>query len=299
MKSTIFSRTQVAHRIAAACGVSALLFGAVACGDDSTPVEQGGAQAGAGESGQASGGQQAQRPGVNGLVAAVADGTAQVQSTDSGQVAVSWTGSTAFTKQVSAQLSDLSVGDCVQVLGASPGDDPQSLDVQPTEVTATAVTITSPVDGSCAPGAGQAAGRGGGAGARPDGADGGTDSRGTRPRGQAQGQGQGPGGATGAVTSVDAQGFVVEAVRFSEADADARETVEVTVLVSGATTYRNTVEGTADDVAVGQCLQADGTADDTGAVTATRIVVTPSTNGECADSLRRGGRPAGAAGEAS
>jgi hypothetical protein len=53
-------------------------------------------------------------PGANGKVAAVTDSTAQVQGMD-GQVAVTWTGSTTFTKDVSATLADVEVGDCVLV----------------------------------------------------------------------------------------------------------------------------------------------------------------------------------------
>lgn len=154
--STISSRTRTARRIAAACGVGVLLVGASACGSDPAPTSQGtttSEDGGAGPSTSQQG--PGQRPGANGRIAAVADSTAQVQSSDSGQVAVTWNATTSFTKQVSAKLADISVGDCVMVTGAD-GDgaasqDPGQPPTQPTAVTATVVRISEPVDGSCSP----------------------------------------------------------------------------------------------------------------------------------------------------
>lgn len=60
-----------------------------------------------------------------------------------------------------------------------------------------------------------------------------------------------------------------------------QETVDVTVTVTGTTTYSTTAKGSASDVEVGQCLQATGEADDTGAIAATRIAVTAPVDGEC------------------
>ncbi|GAA4366837.1 hypothetical protein GCM10023146_10520 [Nocardioides caricicola] len=60
-------------------------------------------------------------PGASGLVADVDGRTAQVQSDQSGQVAVSWTSDTTFTQEVDASLEDVTVGDVVMVTSADDG----------------------------------------------------------------------------------------------------------------------------------------------------------------------------------
>lgn len=300
MTSTLFSRTQTARRIAAACGVGVLLLGASACGSDPAPASQTSSNEG-GSSDQGSNDQQTQqgqRPGANGKVAAVADDTAQVQSSDSGQVAVTWTSSTTFTKQVSAELADISVGDCVMVTSADTGTTSGGTSqppTQPTEVTATSVRISEPVDGSCTPTGGPGGGGPGGTGGGPSfqangngqppaGAQGGTPPSGAP-------QMRGSGGAVGTVKSVSGNTVVVGSTRFAAptdgSSTPTQESVDVTVTVTATTTYTATAKGSASDVKVGQCVQATGEADDTGAVTATRIAVTPPVDGECGGMFRR------------
>lgn len=306
MNSTLFTRTQAARRIAAACGVGVLLLGAGACGsDEQKPANQGTTtnQGSTGDSGPSTNQQGNLRPGTDGKIAAVADSTAQVQSAASGQVAVSWTSSTAFTTQVDAKLSDVKVGDCVMVTSESAdasGDTSQTPPAQATEITATSVRISPPVDGSCTPTGGPGGGgpqfqggppQGGGNGGQPPAGG----QNGAPPGG---GQFRGIGGAFGTVTSVNAKGFVVESTRPAQGDT-AAETMTVTVTVAGTTTYTTTAKGSAADVKVGQCLRADGEADDTGAVTATRIAITPPTDGECGGFLRRTAGGPGETGQAS
>lgn len=289
--STIGSRTRAARRIAAACGAGVLLLGISACGsDDPAPVSQTSSD----QDGGASTAQQGvgQRPGANGEIAAVAGNTAQVQSVDSGQVAVSWTASTTFTKQVAARLADLKVGDCVMV-GSDTAVDPTGGNAteppaQPTEVTATSVRISDPVNGSCAPTGGP------GGGAPPIGmSGGGPQMQGAGPQGGAAGQPPAGaqframgGGAFGTVKSISGKGFVVDSTRPAMAGA-AAETTQVDVTVTAKTTYAATAKGSARDVLVGQCLRAEGAVDSTGAVAATTIAITPPVDGECGTFVRR------------
>ncbi|MCZ4498754.1 MAG: hypothetical protein JWQ74_1307 [Marmoricola sp.] len=304
--STLASRTVVARRIAAVCGSGVLLLGAAACGSD------GGTQNSAAPSGAATGGaqstQQQRLPGANGKVAAVSGSTAQVQSQSDGQVAVSWTSATTFTKQVSANLGDVKVGDCIAVTSAdaaaaampTPGTTPTPA----TKVDAGSVRITrAAADGSCAIGGGQGRGPQNGQGGAPQGnAEGGappvggsTGQGGGQNGGQnggqsgARGQFRGfGGGAFGTVKAVSSTGFTVTSTLPGAAGSTAT-TSEVVVTVSGTTTYSTTAKGTASDVKVGSCLRADGKTDDTGAITATTVQLTTAVDGECAATFARAG----------
>lgn len=267
----------LARRIAAACGSVVLLLGASACGSNGDNGTNSNATGQTGEQGGPQTQQQAgpdnQFPGANGKVAAVADNTAQVQGMD-GQVAVTWTGSTTFTKEVSAALADVKVGDCVLV-----GSDAQasSTDEQATAVTAATVRITSKTNGSCAVGM-----RG------PGGSGSGPQLNGTPPEGAPQGGNQpqmrAMGGAVGEVKAVSATGFTVSA---SRPDSDA--TTAVTVTVDGDTAYTTTAKAAASDVKVGVCVAANGTTDDTGAVTAKTIAVSQPKDGQCGAFMRFSG----------
>lgn len=263
---------RLARKVAAACGAAVLLLAASACGSD----KDGNADATGQTSGQ--GGPQTQRgggngtqfPGANGKVAAVADHTAQVQGMD-GQVAVTWTGTTTFTKEVSAGLADVKVGTCVLV-----GSDGQASGATPaTAVTAASVRITAKTNGSCGMGL-----RG------PGGQDGGPQFNGTPPSGAPEGGGQRPqvrgiGGAVGEVTAVSSDGFTVASVT-----PGSDTTTSVAVTVDKDTTYTTTATGRASDVKVGVCVAANGSTDDTGAVTAKTIAVSPPQDGQCGGFMR-------------
>jgi hypothetical protein len=90
------------------------------------------------------------------------------------------------------------------------------------------------------------------------------------------------------VTAVSATGFTVSA---TTPGSTTKTTVAVTV--SGTTTYTTTATGAASDVKVGVCVQANGTSDDTGAVAATRIAVSPAVDGQCGGFMVRSGSPNG------
>jgi hypothetical protein len=268
---------RLARKVAVACGSVVLLLGVSACGSGSSdnPDATGRAGGQAGPQNRQQGGPGGRMPGANGKVAAVADSTAQVQGVD-GQVAVTWTGSTSFTKEVSAKLADVEVGDCVLVVSA---DQPSSSATPATAVTAANVRITPKTNGSCDLGMRGRGGQGGpGAGQGPQ-------LNGTPPEGAPQG-GQRPqvravAGAVGEVTAVSASGFTVASVRPGSED-----TTAVTVTVDSATTYTSTVKAVASDVKVGVCVVANGTTDDTGAVTARTIALSQPRDGQCGGFVR-------------
>ena len=267
--TTIPTRT-----LAAFLGTGVLVLGLTGCGAGAEPSS-------ATSSSKASSGNQTQGtdgqpgggrgfPGASGEIAAVDGSTAQVQSRMSGQVAVSWTSSTTFTKQVSAKLADVQVGDCVMVgSGETESNDDRSA------VTATTVRINEKTDGSCAP-----AGPAGGPSRTelPEGA--------TPPDGEGQPRIRRVGGAFGEVTAVSASGFTVESAMPGSDDA-----TKVKVTVTGTTTYTQQAKGSSADVKVGGCMTATGKTDDTGAMSATSVQLSPAENGECGGPMmvQRGG----------
>ena len=97
----------------------------------------------------------------------------------------------------------------------------------------------------------------------------------------------------GKVTAVSGSGFTVAAETFAGRPAGGGSapatpsgtptftTRPVTVTTSSATTYTTTKAATSSAVAVGKCVSARGATDNTGAVTATSIAVTPAVNGAC------------------
>ncbi len=59
-------------------------------------------------------------------------------------------------------------------------------------------------------------------------------------------------------------------------------TSTTTVTLSASTSYTETMPATAAALRVGECVSATGKADSTGAVAASRIELSPATNGSCA-----------------
>jgi hypothetical protein len=147
-------------------------------------------------------------------------------------------------------------------------------------------------------GFGPGTGAGGGGGTRPSGAPTGApgagrvgDLGGVRP-------------VSGLVAAVSGSSFTVESVSFGAGPGASAgggtaspratpTTSPVTVKTTAATTYTKTVPASSKDLAVGQCVTAIGSANDTGAVTATVIASQPAVNGDCASGF--GGRPDGSA----
>jgi hypothetical protein len=267
-------------RVTLATASSVLLLATLAaCGgsSDDTATDSTGAQDATQEGPGGQFGGDGQLPGASGEVAAVSGRTAQVQSDISGQVAVSWTSSTTFTRQVDGSLDDVQVGSCVMVTSADA--DTGGATSQPTEVTAATVRVvdTSNGDGCGFSGPGDRQAPSGAPSDPPS--DGPSDP----PSDASGGPGGGrPGGfgTFGEVTAVSGDGFTVSV-----------DDTDVTVTVSGDTTYTTTAKASADAVKVGACVSARGDTDDTGALTATSISVSEKVDGQCTGGFV--GRPAG------
>ena len=221
-------------------------------------------------------GGQGRMPGASGLIAEVKDETAYVQGSD-GQTAVTWTGDTAFTQQVTAATSDIAVGSCVVAMGEA-GDDGV--------IAATTVTLSEAVDGECAQGFGgtppSGLPEGGMQSGMPEGGmPSGMPEDGERPSG---GPGGGFGGfAVGLVTAVDGDTITVEGAGLGQ---DAEATTS-TVTLGGSTVVTTTAEASADDVEAGLCVTAMGEVDDVGAVTAATMQLSEPTDGQCGGGFRR------------
>lgn len=208
-------------------------------------------------------------PGASGEIAAISGKTLQVQSADSGQVAVSWTAKTAFTEQVKAALADVTVGSCVIVESDDAQTDAATDETEP--VAATAVRITEATEDGCGGFDGSGGGpQQGSAGERPEGAP--SDLPSDLPSDARVRMG----GTVGEVVAVAADGFTVSATRPGE---DQATSVEVTV--DHGTAYTRMADSDASALKVGRCAGATGETDSTGAVTADRISVTDPVDGEC------------------
>ena len=269
----------------------AAAFALTACGGSgagaaSTPTTTPAAQQGRG------GAFRAAFPGANGQIAALSGRTLQVQSPQSGQVAVTWTATTRFSRTVRATGSAVTVGSCVDVR-TDPATS-SSGGASPTDVTATSITVSSPVKGSCGSGRGGFGAGGGpafGGAGRPSGFPSGAPSG--FPSGRPGGRtGNGAGFArpvVGQVTAVHLGVLTVAAVELAARapgttgtpTTGATAPTSITVHTSATTTWMRTTTGTGKDLAVGQCVTALGKADDTGAVTATTITSRPAQDGQC------------------
>jgi Domain of unknown function (DUF5666) len=252
-------------------------------------------------------------PGTFGLIAQISGKTLQVQSANA-QTAVTYSAATTFSQTVATARSSVKVGDCVVVRSSagsatgsatgSPATPTQST-TQPTTQTAASVEISTATNGQCAIGAGGGFGGFGGGAGGGFGRPGSTSTAGGQPTGQPTGQPGGPGRGNGQrvfgamtfgrVTSTSEAGFVVSAETFagrgvgpSGSTASPRPsgtptfgTRAVTVTTTASTTYTTTKSASATALAVGKCVAARGQADDTGAVTATTIAISPAQNGQC------------------
>lgn len=242
---------------------------------------------------------QRRMPGVSGLIADVEGRTLQVQSS-SEQTAVSYTSKTAIEEITAGTADDLATGWCATVISTdttsmSPG-------TVPTKITARSVSLSKASGGRCGRGFGDggpggspsdgASGAPGGARGRTGGGPGGWPSG--RPTGRPSGFPSGrPGGmigtvANGKITRVTGSGFVMTAT-----DRGSPVTHAVSVSTVKDTTITRQQVASPSAIKQGKCVVATGKADDTGAVAATRLIVSAAKNGSCDDGFARrqgGGR---------
>jgi hypothetical protein len=226
-------------------------------------------------------------PGTSGTLAAISGSTLQVQNSTDGQVGVTYSPATTFSRTVAATAADVKVGVCVTAAAGGagrPGTPSSAPSAAPSgPLLARTVTISSPVNGQCTNRAAGGVGRGaGGTGAsRAPGA--GTASNQPRPGG-ARG-GFGGFGAFGKVTARTATGFVVQDMNRSGSAST------TTVTTDSTTTYQRTVAADAKALSVGECVTALGRPDQTGTVAATAIAIRPPGPQGCSVGFR--GRPGG------
>ncbi len=177
-------------------------------------------------------------------------------------------GSATITEQAAAPKSSLKVGACVMASGAR-----NSKGV----VTATRISISQPVKGSCTNGFG--ARRGGVRPTRPAG------TPGTPPAGGFN-RGGNFGFAFGSVTKVSGSTLTVKGVSFGSSKA-----TTTTVDLSSKTSLTETKTVKASAVETKMCAFVNGTSTDKGlTVKATRVALSPETNGTCTNGFRRPGQ---------
>lgn len=211
-------------------------------------------------------------PGASGLIAAISERTAQVQGR-SAQTAVTWNARTTFSAERATTASAVRMGACVVAMPAGSGSPTGTATVRPTPASPVVAATVRIVDsGNCTGFRGR--GRPGfttrsAPGDAPSGVPGGF-------RGFGAGFGA---GAVGKVTRTGANGFTVS----SDFGGSTRP---VTVTTTSATRYTETVPSGAAAVKVGQCMSAQGSTDSTGAVTASRVMVSAPVDGSCTGGFR-------------
>lgn len=211
----------------------------------------------------------------------------QVQNQQSGQVAVSWTGATTFSRTVSTTLATVKTGDCATAIATS------GTSVTTASFTAKTLLISSPVNGTCG------GGPGGGTGQRPSGfPSGGFPSGGELPSGFPSG-GQRPSGfpsgsagagigaiASGKVVSVSGRSLVIAA---SQLGSSSTSTTDKTVTAASSTTITTDASTTASSLKVGKCVTVQGKSNTSGTVAATSVRITNPSNGTCTTGFDIGG----------
>ncbi len=248
------------------------------CGGSSTPATQSSAsvQPLAGASGTPGTGVRPGGPAASGITAAISGNSLEVQNPQTGQTTVDFTSTTTFVSTQRTTLAAVKVGSCVTATGP--------VTSSTTTLTASSVSITEPVNGSCAS---RRPGVGGGSGGftRPSGAP--TPRFSGTPRLASQSS------AAGQVTGVSAKGFAVKGfMRTFGAGAVPRPSASpvsssITVTVAATTVYTSTGAATQAALKVGLCVTAVGTTGATGAVTARAIAISPPVNGSCLSGFGR------------
>jgi len=222
-------------------------------------------------------------PAASGLIAEIDANTVQVQSQSNGQVAVVVTSKTTYTQTLAATLADVQVGGCVLATAPSSSANSANGATPPTSITASAVMITAPVQGSCNRGAGF-----GGAGGTRVPTDRPSDLPTSLPSGRPSGTRTGNFlAASGQVTAVNGKVITVQAERRT-AGSSTSTTYTAIVTTPSSTTFTKTAAATRSALKVGLCMSAAGTTGSDGTVTATRVAISPPTSTGCETTLRRG-----------
>jgi len=248
-------------------GVAAVVL--AACGASSSASAPPTSTSGAG--GTSSGATTPRNPGTSGTIAAITGTSLEVQSPTTGQTTVSYTSATTFRQITPTTVSAVTVGSCISAFGTPTSGSASTASRFGGPVTATTVSVSQPVAGTCSGGFGRSGG-----GTPP----GGTPGTGSRPAGSGGfGGGRFAGGsfaaASGSVTAVNGS-----TVSVSETNPTTKATSSVVVTLTATTAFTTTGTASPTDLVVGKCARAVGPADGTGAVTATSLTIsTPGANG--------------------
>jgi hypothetical protein len=256
-----------------------------ACSSSSKTASQPSAASPSGAAGGGTGGGTRQGgPAASGLAAAITGNTIEVQNPSTGQVSVTFSATTRFTQAKKVNVASIVAGDCVTAsavaaAGSSASSAPAT---QPTSFTATTITVSTPVNGSCT--------LGGFGGGRPSGAPTGARPSGAPSGGTGAGRARFGTFASGKVLSVAGGTLTVQGTNRSTGTS-----TTYTISTTGATTVTTTAATTSAALKVGECVSANGPADSTGTVAATRIALsTPGPNGCTTGFGRFGGGTGGA-----
>jgi len=235
-----------------------------------------------------------------GTVAAITGTSMEVQNQQTGQVTVGWTASTTFTQDATVAASSVATGDCVMVVGTSSKG----------KITAQTVSVSPrPSSGRCTAGGPQKAagpGTNGGGTGSPVRISGGSSQQSQQfagpPGGQATHGSGAPGIANGQVLSVSGNRLVLSGFSSTAMEkaagrngkatgrrdtktvigqGDPGKAQVVSVVLSPTTTYTETQPAAAIDLAVGDCVVANGPAAANGAVTAKAVQITATGGKSC------------------
>jgi hypothetical protein len=220
---------------------------------------------------------QARAPAASGQIAYISGDTLEVRDQATGQTTVKITSKTAITATVAVTLKAVAKGSCITASGTKAKNG--ALD-------ASTVTLTATNGGKCGGGYRVPLGRGGGDFA-PRSTGSSTPRRQFTPPANAA-------TAFGKVTAVGGSKVTVDGTMFSFSAArrssskskKATSTTvpkakKLTVDLSSKTKYLKTGAGTAKSLKVGECATAFGSTSSIGAVTATRLSVSPATSAGC------------------
>ena len=227
-------------------------------------------------------------PFTTGMLSALTGSTLTVQARNGNNTTVVVTSSTGYTQTKPATATDLAQGDCVRVAGTGSAT---------SGISAATVVISKPTSKGCNPNpAGGSAGRRFGAGRFGNGTPGSGGPPFTSPNGTPFTL---PGGSTvptniaaafGSVGSVSGQQLTVKSQVRPTNKKSKPKTRNVSVTLTGSTTFTQLVKAAESDLAVGSCVTANGTVDSLGTITAKTVAIAQPVNGSCAGAVGGFGR---------
>ena len=194
------------------------------------------------------------RPLASGSISSVSSSSMVVQNARTGNsITVDWSSSTTFNQTVTVSASDLAIGDCAQVLGASASSGP---------AVARTVSVSMPTSAGCT--------RPSGVSGRPFGGGGG-------------GGGGGFGGGAPSFTSAFGSVISVENGTLTVKGTSSSGSTTTTFSYESTTTFTKVQSAKASSVSSGQCATAFGSSSSSGVVAASAISLRPAGPNGCSE----------------